>query len=54
MINRIGFVLVKPQLSENIGFSARGLKNFGFNKLDLVSPEENWPNKKGAHFLEAF
>jgi len=46
MINRIGFVLVKPQLSENIGFSARGLKNFGFNKLDLVSPKENWPNKK--------
>ena len=46
MINRIGFVLVKPQLSENIGFSARGLKNFGFDKLDLVSPEENWPNKK--------
>ena len=46
MINRIGFVLVKPQLSENIGFSARGLKNFGFNKLDLVSPEEIWPNKK--------
>ena len=46
MINSIGFVLVKPQLSENIGFSARGLKNFGFNKLDLVSPKENWPNKK--------
>ena len=40
------FFLVKPQLPENIGFSARGLKNFGFNSLDLVNPKELWPNKK--------
>ena len=46
MINKIGFVLVKPQLPENIGFSARGLKNFGFSNLDLVSPKESWPNKR--------
>tara|TARA_B100000700_G_scaffold245930_1_gene274630 strand:- start:3197 stop:3901 length:705 start_codon:yes stop_codon:yes gene_type:complete len=46
MINKIGFLLVKPQLPENIGFSARGLKNFGFKNLDLVSPKETWPNKK--------
>ena len=46
MINRIGFLLVKPQLPENIGFSARGLKNFGFKTLDLVNPKETWPNKK--------
>ncbi len=46
MTNRIGFILIKPQLPENIGFSARGLKNFGFNSLDLVNPKELWPNKK--------
>ena len=46
MINKIGFILIKPQLPENIGFSARGLKNFGFKNLDLVSPKETWPNKK--------
>ena len=46
MINKVGFLLVKPQLSENIGFSARGLKNFGFKNLDLVDPKETWPNKK--------
>ncbi len=46
MISRIGFLLVKPQLPENIGFCARGLKNFGFKNLDLVSPKEKWPNKK--------
>ncbi len=48
MINKIGFLLVKPQLPENIGFSARGLKNFGFKTLDLVSPKETWPNKKAT------
>ena len=46
MINRVGFLLVKPQLPENIGFCARGLKNFGFKNLDLVNPKESWPNKK--------
>tara|TARA_B100000945_G_scaffold297548_1_gene276697 strand:- start:1385 stop:2089 length:705 start_codon:yes stop_codon:yes gene_type:complete len=46
MINRIGFLLVKPQLPENIGFCARGLKNFGFRNLDLVNPKEIWPNKR--------
>ena len=39
MINKTGFVLVKPQLPENIGFSARCLKNFGFSSLDLVNPK---------------
>ncbi len=48
MINKIGFLLVKPQLPENIGFSARGLKNFGFKNLDLVNPKETWPNKKAV------
>ncbi len=46
MINKIGFLLVKPQLAENIGFCARGLKNFGFTILDLVQPRDKWPNKK--------
>jgi len=46
MTSKVGFVLVKPQLPENIGFCARALKNFGFKKLDLVNPKEKWPNKK--------
>ena len=46
MTNKVGFLLVKPQLPENIGFCARGLKNFGFKNLDLVNPKESWPNKK--------
>tara|TARA_B100002051_G_C16599498_1_gene567210 strand:+ start:206 stop:910 length:705 start_codon:yes stop_codon:yes gene_type:complete len=46
MINRVGYLLVKPQLPENIGFCARALKNFGFKKLDIINPKEKWPNKK--------
>ena len=48
MTNKVGFVLVKPQLPENIGFCARALKNFGFKKLDLVDPKEKWPNRKAV------
>ena len=46
MIKSVGFLLLNPQLPENIGFCARALKNFGFKKLDIINPKENWPNKK--------
>ena len=46
MKNKFGFVLIKPQLGENIGASARSLKNFGFKNLSIVSPKQNWPNPK--------
>ena len=46
MKNKFGFILVKPQLGENIGSCARSLKNFGFSKLDIVSPKQSWPNSK--------
>ena len=46
MSKKIGFILVKPQLGENIGSCARALKNFGFSKLDLVEPRDGWPNTK--------
>ena len=46
MKNRFGFILVKPQLGENIGACARSMKNFGFSKLHIVSPKINFPNHK--------
>ena len=46
MKNKFGFILVKPQIGENIGASARSLKNFGFSKLNIVSPKQSWPNQK--------
>ena len=46
MRNKIGFILVKPQIGENIGACARSLKNFGFSKLHIISPKQSWPNNK--------
>ena len=46
MKSKFGFILVKPQLGENIGACARSLKNFGFKKLNIVSPKFIFPNQK--------
>ena len=46
MKNNFGFVLIKPQLGQNIGSCARVLKNFGFSKLSIVNPRDGWPNYK--------
>jgi len=46
MKNKFGFILIKPQLGENIGACARSMKNFGFNKLHIVSPKISFPNHK--------
>ena len=37
-------VLVRPQLGQNIGKSARAMLNFGLTELRLVSPRDGWPN----------
>ena len=44
--NNISFILHKPQLSENIGACARGMKNFDFKNLTLVNPKPIFPNDK--------
>ena len=44
--NNISFILHKPQLSENIGACARGMKNFNFKKLIVVDPKPIFPNDK--------
>ena len=46
MKNRFGFILINPQLGENIGACARSMKNFGFKKLNIVSPKFTFPNHK--------
>ncbi|MFC3051178.1 RNA methyltransferase [Kordiimonas pumila] len=37
-------VLVRPQLGENIGKTARAMLNFGLTDLRLVAPRDGWPN----------
>jgi tRNA/rRNA methyltransferase len=38
------FILVAPQMGENIGAAARVMANFGLGDLRLVSPRDGWPN----------
>jgi len=44
--NNIYFILVRPQMGENIGSVARAIKNFNMTKLRIVNPRCNWPNQK--------
>ena len=37
-------ILSKPQLGENIGSTARAMKNFDIKNLLLVQPRDGWPN----------
>ncbi len=46
LTNNISFILHKPQLSENIGACARGMKNFNFQKLIVIDPKPIFPNDK--------
>ena len=45
-VNNITFILHKPQLSENIGACARGMKNFNFKKMIVINPKPIFPNDK--------
>ena len=39
------FVLVRPQMGENIGASARAMWNFGLDHIRIVAPRDGWPNQ---------
>jgi len=41
-------VLVRPQLGQNIGKSARAMLNFGLTELRLVRPRDGWPNAEAG------
>jgi tRNA/rRNA methyltransferase len=40
------FVLVNPQMGENIGAAARAMWNFGLDRLRIVAPRDGWPNPR--------
>lgn len=42
------FVLVEPQMGENIGAAARAMWNFGLDRMRLVKPRDGWPNQKAV------
>ena len=45
-LSNIYFILVRPQMGENIGSVARAIKNFNIKHLRIVNPRCNWPNQK--------
>ena len=38
------FVLIRPQMGENIGAAARAMWNFGLDRMRIVDPRDGWPN----------
>ena len=45
-MNQPTFVLVRPQMGENIGAAARAMWNFGLDHMRVVAPRDGWPNAK--------
>lgn len=39
-------ILVAPQMGENIGATARAMKNFDVSELRIVSHRDGWPNEQ--------
>lgn len=44
MADQPAFILVRPQLGENIGKAARAMLNFGLTEMRFVAPRDGWPN----------
>ncbi len=42
------FILVRPQMGENIGAAARAMLNFGLDRMRIVDPRDGWPNPKAV------
>ncbi len=42
------FILVRPQMGENIGAAARAMWNFGLDRMRVVSPRDGWPNERAV------
>ena len=45
-LRNIYFILIRPQIGENIGACARAIKNFNFKKMILIKPKVIYPNEK--------
>jgi tRNA/rRNA methyltransferase len=42
------FVLIRPQMGENIGAAARAMWNFGLDRMRIIDPRDGWPNQKAV------
>ncbi|MBI1326847.1 MAG: TrmJ/YjtD family RNA methyltransferase [Alphaproteobacteria bacterium] len=48
MLDNFQVILVRPQMGENIGASARAMLNCGFRNLRLVAPRDGWPSDRAT------
>jgi tRNA/rRNA methyltransferase len=42
------FVLVRPQMGENIGAAARAMWNFGLDRMRVTAPRDGWPSERAV------
>lgn len=42
------FVLIRPQMGENIGAAARAMLNFGLDQMRVTGPRDGWPNPRAV------
>lgn len=42
------FILVRPQMGENIGGAARAMWNFGLDRMRIIEPRDGWPNQRAV------
>ncbi len=42
------FVLIRPQMGENIGAAARAMLNFGLDQMRITDPRDGWPNPRAV------
>ncbi|SDE09281.1 RNA methyltransferase [Limimaricola pyoseonensis] len=42
------FVLIRPQMGENIGAAARAMWNFGLDRMRVVAPRDGWPQERAV------
>lgn len=48
MKNTPTIILVRPQMGENIGATARAMANCGMKDLSLVAPRDGWPDERAT------
>lgn len=48
MSDQPSFVLIRPQMGENIGGAARAMFNFGLTRMRIVAPRDGWPNERAV------
>ncbi|MXQ07810.1 TrmJ/YjtD family RNA methyltransferase [Alphaproteobacteria bacterium GH1-50] len=48
MTDQPAFVLIRPQMGENIGAAARAMWNFGLDRMCVAAPRDGWPNARAV------